>query len=510
MRKALLTGGLLGGCGAACGAMLLWLVPYPWLGVAAAAFTTSALTIFRARRSEVDKAAQDSAQRIAQTDLRSDLADERERHRATREFIQRFIEVIPMPIYIKDADSRCIFVNQAQADQWGRSIDELVGKHSYAFATDPAVATRVKAEDLAVLAGGRVYREERKPHSATGAEQFRVITKQRCLDANGDYVIVCAFFDTTSWREVESKLQEALDRETLLRERTQEFVQRLIDVIPDPFLIKDADGHLLMVNEALAAEYGADKAALIGTLSYQHVSSADVVAESKREDGEVIAGAEVDKELHYFLPTNGEERFRNVIKRRCIYIDGSTVIVAAHFNITRWKTAERELERIAHEDALTGLANRRRFVDEAARMMSRSERHDEPLSLLLFDLDHFKHVNDKFGHVVGDSVLREIAQHMRVCLRVEDLPCRWGGEEFVALLPLTDERAAWQVADRLRANIAATPLLIGGNRLAITVSCGIAQWHVGEPLEHFLARADKALYEAKNAGRNTCLLASAA
>jgi diguanylate cyclase (GGDEF)-like protein/PAS domain S-box-containing protein len=502
MRNALLAGVVTAAVGAGCGFLVLGLHGPLWLCLLAAAGVAALPCVVLLARQATIQLSTDAAE--------AGLADEQVRHQATREFIQRILEVIPMPVYIKDSGSRILFVNQSQAQQWGRSIEELVGVRSYDLTTDPAVVARVRIEDAAVLDGASVYYEEQKRHSGTGAEQFRVITKQRCLDAEGGYVIICAFFDTTNWRQAERKLQEALDRETLLRERTQDFVQRLIDVIPDPFFIKDPEGRFLMVNEALAREYSTSKEALIGVVSHVLASFPSLAEESRREDLAIIAGAEIDKEQHYILPQSGQERFRNVIKRRCTHIDGSPVIVAAHFNITRWKIAERELERIAHEDALTGLPNRRRFVDEAARMMSRTERHQERLSLLLFDLDHFKQVNDKFGHVVGDSVLKEVAQRMRICLRTEDLPCRWGGEEFVALLPLTSEAEALQVADRLRANIAAASLLIGGNRLNITVSCGIAEWRANEPLEHFLARADKALYEAKNAGRNTCLLASAA
>lgn len=503
MRNTALTGIAITVTGAGCGFGLLWCGAPMWLVVILVSVASGLPATALLWRSAAVQAGSASLA----NELSTSLARESAHHQATREFIQRILEVIPMPVYIKDSESRNVFVNQAQADQWGRPIDELIGMHSYELTTDEAMVVRVKAEDATVLRGERVYKEERKRHSATGAEQYRVITKQRCLDADGGYVIVCAFFDTTSWRQAEQKLQETLERETVLRERTQDFVQRLIDVIPDPFFIKDGQGRFVMINEATARDYDMSRESLIGIVPHMLPSYSRLADETLREDLAVIGGAEIDKEEQFFLRDGGEERFRNIIKRRCVHIDGSTVIVAAHFNITRWKVAERQLERIAHEDALTGLPNRRRFVEEAVRLMHRAERHGEELSLLLFDLDHFKQVNDSFGHVVGDGVLREIAERIKPCLRVEDLPCRWGGEEFAVLLPVTSHAAAFEVADRLREKVALSPMRIDGTEVGITVSCGVARWQSGEALEHFVGRADRALYEAKNAGRNTCQFA---
>jgi diguanylate cyclase (GGDEF)-like protein/PAS domain S-box-containing protein len=364
----------------------------------------------------------------------------------------------------------------------------------------------MRDEDARVLKGGSVYKEEANYHPQTGAGRFRVVTKELCHDAEGAPVIVCTMFDTTAWRAAERDLQAALARETELRKRTQTFVQRLIDVIPDPFYVKSAEGRFIIVNEAYARAQRASPEELVGVDSYI-LEPEEAADEIRREDRAVIAGGQVEKEQRSVVPSSGAERFHQVVKRRSIHVDGSPVMVGAHFDVTRWKVAERELERAAYQDPLTGLANRRYFLAEAERAGSRAERHGQALSLMLFDLDHFKRVNDEHGHQAGDDVLCRVAERARKSLRNEDMPARWGGEEFVVLLPMTALPQAMLVANRLRAAIAATPLPTCGGPLPVTCSCGVAQRRPAEPIAELMARADAALYQAKDSGRNACVAA---
>lgn len=444
--------------------------------------------------------------KLTERDLQAALVREQNYSERVRDYLQRLFDVIPMPVYVKDAESRYLIVNTAQEREWGKTKAELIGVNSISLAPNETVAATIAREDAAVLGGETVYKEEHKRHAATGAEQFRVVTKGRCVDPDGQQVIICTLFDTTRWRVAERNLRTALDEQTTLRERTQSFIQRVIDVIRDPFYIKDAEGHYLMVNDALARERQLDKSRLLGQSSYSNVDSLAMAAESQREDRAVIGGAEVDKELHYHTSA-GNERFIQVVKRRCTNVDASPVIVVAHFDITRWRVAERELARMAHEDALTRLANRRCFLVEMERAISRADRHEEALSIVLFDLDHFKRVNDEHGHPIGDEVLVEVARRTRSSLRGEDTPCRWGGEEFVVLLPQMGAEEALIVANRLRDAVEATPVMTSIGDIAITTSCGVAQRQVGELAMTLITRADRALYKAKSGGRNMCMTA---
>jgi len=156
-------------------------------------------------------------------------------------------------------------------------------------------------------------------------------------------------------------------------------------------------------------------------------------------------------------------------------------------------------------DALTGLNNRRYLDTHLATLVERSCRRDRPLSVLITDIDHFKAFNDTHGHEGGDDVLREFARRVRGAVRGADLACRYGGEEFVVVMPDTTAEVAAQVAERLRAAVAAAPFMISasGGAATVTTSVGIATLEkAGEGADALLRRADKALYQAKHNGRN--------
>lgn len=165
-------------------------------------------------------------------------------------------------------------------------------------------------------------------------------------------------------------------------------------------------------------------------------------------------------------------------------------------------TAEDRLRKQATLDPLTGLNNRRHFETLATHVLARSQRDGTPVTLLLCDVNHFKRVNDERGHAVGDEVLMAIARMLGQNLRDGDVVARWGGEEFVALMPASPLDKACATAERIRAAVQATPLEVDATPLALTLSFGVAQVHGVQDLHAAIARADKALYDAKNAGRN--------
>ncbi|NQU40580.1 MAG: diguanylate cyclase [Lentisphaerae bacterium] len=160
-----------------------------------------------------------------------------------------------------------------------------------------------------------------------------------------------------------------------------------------------------------------------------------------------------------------------------------------------------KLEHMAVTDELTGLANRRRMTERLADEVARADRYDRPLALLVMDIDHFKEINDRFGHAAGDQALKALAELLRADVRTTDHAYRYGGEEFVILLPELQFPESMAVAERLRKDVE-NCRLIDDPQQRITVSIGMAQYIKGESPTKFLERADKAMYEAKQAGRN--------
>ncbi|WP_404399370.1 GGDEF domain-containing protein [Idiomarina seosinensis] len=162
-----------------------------------------------------------------------------------------------------------------------------------------------------------------------------------------------------------------------------------------------------------------------------------------------------------------------------------------------------QLEKLANTDKLTGLNNRQKFDQELNQEIQRAAQTGQPLSLLLIDIDHFKQLNDSKGHLFGDAVLCHLAKVLTVQVRKQDTLARWGGEEFVALMPDTSQSEAQQLAERLRQRVADEAF----DETRITVSCGVALLSGNGKAESLIATADRALYQAKQRGRNCVVTA---
>jgi two-component system cell cycle response regulator len=157
-------------------------------------------------------------------------------------------------------------------------------------------------------------------------------------------------------------------------------------------------------------------------------------------------------------------------------------------------------------DGLTQLTNHKRFLEILQREISRATRYKAPLSIIMADVDHFKSVNDFFGHQAGDQVLKCISSHLKKLMRDSDQIARYGGEEFAVILPMTTLKDARRAAEKLRKSIETQKISYQGKSISVTMSLGVAAWenYGGIDVDGFLKMADEALYEAKNSGRNKC------
>jgi diguanylate cyclase (GGDEF)-like protein len=195
-----------------------------------------------------------------------------------------------------------------------------------------------------------------------------------------------------------------------------------------------------------------------------------------------------------------DEFIRDTVINRLIAI---ALFSAVLFLLVRIQNAQDELHRLSTTDPLTGALNRRRFEELAEVERRRAARSGAPMALLILDIDHFKSVNDRFGHAAGDAAIRVLSQTCQATLRPGDLFGRWGGEEFVIALPETSLSGAMKTAERLREVIAKAEFLANGKARRITVSIGVAALLRDElAVDHAINRADRALYRAKEAGRN--------
>lgn len=162
-----------------------------------------------------------------------------------------------------------------------------------------------------------------------------------------------------------------------------------------------------------------------------------------------------------------------------------------------------EIHKMAIMDGLTGLHNKRYFMETLDREISRARRHKRSLSLILFDIDHFKLVNDTYGHLAGDHILKELSEIIKSRVRREEVVARYGGEELVVLMPETNVDGAFQLADQVRGRVQNHDFLFSNKTIGLTVSGGVASAEEANyDIMPFIQLADERLYEAKNSGRN--------
>lgn len=213
-------------------------------------------------------------------------------------------------------------------------------------------------------------------------------------------------------------------------------------------------------------------------------------------------GPGVEQEL--LIVAEGEERWFHLQSSPIRAANGA---LAGHaltlFDITGRKRVEQQLVDLAHTDPLTGVTNRRYFYELAAAEFVRAERYQRSLTLMMLDIDHFKQINDTYGHRAGDEVIRRVAAACQHQLRSTDLFARYGGEEFIALLEEGTAEDAALIAERIRQVIAAARFEVDRQAIQATISVGIAGMSAGAPaLDELISRADQALYRAKAGGRN--------
>ncbi|TRO38389.1 GGDEF domain-containing protein [Pseudomonas sp. ALS1131] len=211
-------------------------------------------------------------------------------------------------------------------------------------------------------------------------------------------------------------------------------------------------------------------------------------------------------ELEWFLFVDKHEEGALAGIRHSLYLNllicllvTAVVLTLVSLVIRRY---QQRIAALATTDSLTNLPNRRGFELHVEQALQEAQRDSSPLCAVMLDLDNFKQINDRHGHLAGDEVLRSFAERLRAALRQSDILCRWGGEEFILLLKNTDRHAAHELAEKLRQHCADQRYSMGGEALQVTVSLGLSQWQPGEALHDLLGRTDRALYRAKQAGRD--------
>jgi diguanylate cyclase (GGDEF)-like protein/PAS domain S-box-containing protein len=206
-------------------------------------------------------------------------------------------------------------------------------------------------------------------------------------------------------------------------------------------------------------------------------------------------------DLEVQMKTGTGRHFWVRVSSQRLRFHGEDILIGAMADVTEQKETQDRLRDMATHDALTGAFNRRYLEELIRRELERAGRYAHPLTVGILDIDHFKRVNDTYGHNTGDEVLRAVSQRCKGMLRTNDVIGRYGGEEFVLVFPETDLAAAEVVAQRLREAVADQRVSAGGTPVQVTVSIGLASARGGS-IQTLMGQADAALYDAKHGGRN--------
>lgn len=253
--------------------------------------------------------------------------------------------------------------------------------------------------------------------------------------------------------------------------------------------------------------YSADELRKLGPLDMAAESARPLVAEQLRQR----LNEEVDHVDYVFRARRKDGAAADVEMHGGVMdMDGKLVLISVAMDVTERTRAEREVQALQQQlreqsthDALTGLYNRRYLEENLGRELIRAKRDGTCVSVVMGDIDHFKAVNDSYGHLAGDEALRVFGELMKGNSRGSDINCRYGGEEFLLVLPGMTELTAFKRAERLRLMLAETPVKFGAIDITITASFGVSEFpQHGKNGDELIAAADKALYAAKGAGRN--------
>jgi diguanylate cyclase (GGDEF)-like protein/PAS domain S-box-containing protein len=305
-----------------------------------------------------------------------------------------------------------------------------------------------------------------------------------------------------SWRLAQTSLtRDRLERKLAIQAAEYE---DLYNFAPCGYHSIDKDGHLTRVNQTELDWLGYARDELIGKhFTILHANPDEALIKHKLD---ALHAHQPVTDMEFELRRKDGTTFPVSLSASPVYDDQGKFLFSRSmlFDLKYRKVLENKLKMEARSDPLTGLHNRRSFAEMAEHELSRSRRMGSPLALMLFDIDFFKNINDRHGHDSGDVVLQSCSRSSARTIREIDILARWGGEEFIALLPGIDGQQAMEVAERLRQELASDEAVLpDGQHIAYTVSIGVTSLHGGsDDIDAMVKRADEALYAAKQGGRN--------
>ncbi len=404
----------------------------------------------------------------------------------SRENVRTLFETSPVALVLtRLADQTVLLANQRAGQLFEIDVAKARGQAATGF--------WVRPEDRLTMVDHLRQRETLEDLDAelktTSGRRFWGNISATMLTFEGERGLLVGIHDVTEKRRVAEALRQ-----------NEEALRTMLEAAPLPLVVTGLDDAILRFSNQRAADmFGASIEELVGKRAPDFYAN----PEDRRTFIELLHSTGKVDDFATNLRTRDGSAFWALLSARTMVLRDTRVFMVGFADLTAQKAIEHELRDLASLDGLTGVFNRRHFFDLAAVTLAQCERRKRGACIAMLDVDHFKAVNDRYGHAAGDEALKALTRVCQRECRSSDIIARHGGEEFVVLLPETTLESARAVVERVRRAIAEELIAAAnGVSFSITVSGGLTERRDGESLEVLLARADDALYQAKRAGRD--------
>jgi len=400
--------------------------------------------------------------------------------------VRNILEKTPVAtVIVRLSDNRIIYVNQKYCEVFHSTREESIGNvsaHYWAFQAE-------RNEFMCQFVTQGFLKDFEARLKRHDGEEFYALVSSAIVEYDGEKANLSGILDIQVRKDLETKIRESEER-----------FRTIVEKLPFPVVITRASDHVVMYLNPIAEAVGLlSNEEAVGMQAKSYVV---IPADRRRLAEDVRLYGSVNN--FETMLTNNHGRLMHVLISavQTVYC-GEKVLLSGIQDITSMKLMEQELRKLATTDYLTNIANRRAWFERAEQEFLRFQRYGHACSILSLDLDHFKQVNDQYGHQVGDEILIDFTRRSQQCIRDLDYMGRLGGEEFAVLLPETDVGQAEKVSEKIQETIRKAYETKQGMSLLYTVSIGITQFCMEDAtFDQALSRADRALYAAKKAGRN--------
>ena len=403
------------------------------------------------------------------------------------------LDIVDSFIYTKNLSGQYTYANQAVLDLFEKSLAEVVGFDDSHF-FDLSQSKQLQLNDRLVMDQAiRVESEESNFINAKNETLIFKVVKKPLFNSDGIVDGMCGIStDITA----EKKLQAQLDEQSYL-------LDTMLNNIDAHIYVKDSERRFLYVNSRVAELFGDKAQNIIGKKDTEILPEeiAEHFYQSDKQVFETNKKQVIEETAH---DDNGDTSHYLSTKVPFNRPDKLPALIGFSTDVTELFKLKEQFKQLANTDPLTNLYNRRFFTEQAEKEYHRAKRYSLSMTLISIDIDHFKSINDNFGHPAGDQVLIEVANHLKASLRQSDILARIGGEEFSILLPETSAKSAMVFAERIREE--QSKVKVFGDwqgAIKLSVSIGVSSFLSSDKaFDAIFSRADKALYQAKNFSRN--------